>query len=342
MAPGVIFAGRRVRIYSTFGEYLFEVPAVQRLADCCRRLLCSHGVDVQVSVRMGSWYQWDSDSAAMVRCLAPHLCGLSSACGCGFRLQELLPVAAQLEQLTPIETHLQNLSLLSDFYMLKELHIHLERPVQLTALLPRLHTLHLTCNGTTLRECHLQCLLLQTPALRQLVLSRVVFGLDRWDVEALVGLQCEQLDLLTVETPSIDEHTVNLLARIQCPLKLSIDMVEWSRLQSAPLFTLLARLPNLVALGLTTEWNTLWGAYALWDQRGAILPHVQRLEMMYLRLRMNDSHVPLQSILSTFPALKQLTLHSEQRLKMAEQPEIHARLWHAITCCAELNSLTGV
>ena len=94
----------------------------------------------------------------------------------------------------------------------------------------------------------------------------------------------------------------------------SSNIFRWSCLQSAPLFTHLARLPNLVALRLTTRYPS-WGAYALWDQHGAIMPNVQRVEMMYLsrpRLQMADSHVPLQSILSMFPALSSLSCTATQ------------------------------
>ena len=91
-----------------------------------------------------------------------------------------------------------------------------------------------------------------------------------------MGLHCQQLDLLTVETQTIDEDAVEVLARIQCPLKLSIEIVKWSLLGSAPLHTLLARLPNLVALTLN---NLADVSHALWDQYGAYLPDVQLLEI---------------------------------------------------------------
>ena len=47
-----------------------------------------------------------------------------------------------------------------------------------------------------------------------------------------MGLQCQQLHLLTVSSNAVDEHTVNLLARIQCPLKLNIDIQDWSLLEA--------------------------------------------------------------------------------------------------------------
>ena len=301
---------------------------------------------------MGDMWRSSQRCATVVKCLAPHLSTLlrpdhSSPYPLGFRLQPLLPAAAQLEQVTPIATDSQTLSLLGHFCMLRELYIFVEHSVLLTLPLPQLHTLHLTFFDRALRECHVQCLFSQAPALRQLILDHVPrlgnrdYHIDRCALEALVGLKCQQLDLLTLETHTIDEHPVKLPARIQCPLKLSINVFHWSFLGSAPLLALLARVPNLVALKLVT-WCTLWGAYALRDQRGAVLPGVQRLEMMYLRLHMNDSHVPLQSIMSMFPALKHLSLHSDPALQVAEQPDIHTRLWHPFRSCAKLTSLTCV
>lgn len=106
----------------------------------------------------------------------------------------------------------------------------------------------------------LQCLFSHAPALRQLVLDGKVplgcteafwWGLQRRDFEVLVRLRCQQLDLLTVFTEIIGDQSVTLLARIQCPLKLRIDLAHRSWLRSAPLFSLLAELPNLVALQLS-------------------------------------------------------------------------------------------
>ena len=308
-APGDIFAGRRVCFHTSTSGSLSNVPALQRLGDCCRRLLVSHGVDVQVSVCMRSFVGplFSSRSCpTVVQCLAPHLCGMSirKGSGNGFNLQHLLPAAAQLEQVTPIHSSLNDLSLLGQFHMLKVLHVSVQHSLELTAPLPQFHTLSLRFYDTPLREANLQCLLPQAPALRQLVVEgyhtefvpgwrQGHFALGRGDVEALVGLQCQQLDLLTVSTNAIDEHTVNLLARIQCPLKLGINIKAWSRLKSAPLLTMLARLPNLVALRLISLPHA---SNALWDQRGACLPDVQRLEMINLPLHMNDSLVPLLSI----------------------------------------------
>ena len=235
-APGDIFAGRRVRLSIRSPGCLSGVPALQKLGDCCRRLLSSHGVDLRVSVCMEGCYQADRECATAVKCLAPHLSGMleqrhNSFRISGFRLQPLLPAAVQLEQLTPIGTDSQTLSLLGHFSMLKELHMNVEHSVLLTLPLPRLHTLGLRFRGTALRECHVQCLFSQAPALRQLMLDCTdslyysADGLDRWDMEALVGLQCQQLDLLTVQTHTIDEHTVRLLARTQCPLELRINIL---------------------------------------------------------------------------------------------------------------------
>ena len=153
-----------------------------------------------------------------------------------------------------------------------------------------------------------------------------------------MGLQCQQLDLLTVNTIFIDEHTVKSLARIQSPLKLSIDVSWWSVFASAPLFTLLARLPNLVALRLMSPQEA---SNALWDQRGAILPNVQRLKITHVPLYKSDSHLPLQSIVSMCPAVKHLCLRDRVALDCNKHPpEMYARLWHAFKSCAKLASLT--
>ena len=103
----------------------------------------------------------------------------------------------------------------------------------------------------------------------------------------------------------------------------------------APL-TLLARLPNLVALRLI---SLSCASDALWDHCGACLPAVRRLEIVYLPLHMNDSHLPLVSILSMCPALKHLSLLGYPSLRAAERPGIHTRLWHAFKSCAKLTSL---
>ena len=290
----------------------------------------------------------DRTCPPVVECLAPHLPGMSieRPSGRGFRLRDLLPAAAQLEQVEFIWSW-YDFSLLGQFHMLMALHVNVEYSLQLTAPLPQLHTLTLRFHDTPLREANLQCLFPQAPALRQLVVEdyhrKAVPGwwqgphaLGRGDMEALVGLQCQQLDLLTVSTNAIDEHTVNLLARIQCPLKLSVDIQEWSLLGSAPLLTLLARLPNLVALRLI---SLPYASNALWDQRGACLPDVRRLEMIDLPLHMADSHLPLLSILSMCPALMHLTLHGYPKVEMAEQPDIYTCLWHAVISCAKLTSL---
>ena len=179
------------------------------------------------------------------------------------------------------------------------------------------------------------------PALRQLVLDCAVqpgwqsCGLHKRDMEALVHLQCQQLDVLTLVTHIIDEQSVSLLARIKCPLKLDIDTVCWSSLGSAPLFTLLAGLPNLTELELTL---IQYASNVLWDQRGAILPYVQRLKVVAVPLR--DSLLTCQSILGMCPALKHLHLHSASCVTVADRLEFHADLWHAFKSCAKLASLT--
>ena len=236
----------------------------------------------------------------MIKWLTPHLRGLSlhPRQGYGFNLRHFLPAAAQLEQITGIEDKF--LSCLGHLHMLKVLHIDVRQRHQhstlLTAPLPRLHTLSLRFHGTLFRQVSWQGLFSHAPALRQLVLDCSAYpgwpngshdGLDTWDIEAMVGVQCQQLDLLTLETDAIDEHIVHLLARIQCPLKLSINICNWRRLRSAPLNTLLAHLPNLVALTLILL------SYVLWDQHGSCLPDVQRLEIVSLPPQTNSSNLPI-------------------------------------------------
>lgn len=152
-----------------------------------------------------------------------------------------------------------------------------------------------------------------------------------------MGVQCQQLHWLTLQTDIIDVHTVTWLACIQCSLQLYIDVLKWSLLGSGPLLTLLARLPNLVALSLH---NVAIASTAYWDQREACLPYVQWLEISSLPLDKNDSHMPFQSILSMFPALEYLTLISDPPLSLAARAEVHAHLWDAFeTCAASLVSL---
>ena len=255
----------------------------------------------------------DHASAKVVKCLAPHLSGMLQPndwdnFSLGFSLQPLLPAAAQLEQVTSFVWDPQSLSLLGQFHVLNVLHVNVLHPVQLTAPLPQLHTLTLRFDYTKFREVHLQCLFCLVPVLRQLVLDCwVATGLDRWDLEALVSLPCQQLNLLTLQTHNIDEDTVKMLARIQCPLELRINILQWRCLGAAPLLTLLARLPNLVALRLAASW-TPWDAYALWDQCRACLPHVQKLEIEDLPLPLYDSHLFLQGLLSMCPTVKHLCL----------------------------------
>ena len=147
------------------------------------------------------------------------------------------------------------------------------------------------------------------------------------------SLQCQQLDLLTLETHSIDEDTLELLARIQCHLELRVNVFQWSRLGGAPLFKLLARLQNLVALRLADFWEP-WDAYAPWDQSGASLPNVQRPEIVELPLPLHDSYMFLQSILSKWPAVRHLCLKGFMNVSSPDTstypPGVHARLWHAL------------
>ena len=341
-AAGDIFAGRSIRFYKTTCAYSDEMPDLQNLGDCCRRLVGSHGMDVQVSVCLKGHHDYNRDIAKVVKCLASHLNGiLQCTDSLGVSLQPLLPAAAQLEQVTSHVFDSDSFSLLGQFQALKVLDVIVGHPFELTACLPQLHTLTLRSLEPLLSQLNLQCLFSQASALRQLELGlawqqEAHYGLDRWDMEALVGLQCQQLDLLTVHTIYIDEHTVKSLARIQSPLKLSIDIYCWSSLRSAPLFTLLARLPNLVSLRLL---KLKAASIALWDQREAILPNVQRLEITHVPLHGRDSHLPLQSILSMCPAVKHVCLRGHRKV-YHDPPEDYARLWHAFKTCAKLASLT--
>ena len=343
--PGDIFAGRRICFPCTPPENGADLE-VQQLGDHCRRLLSSHGVNVQISM-CGDMWRFSDNKCAMVKSLAPHLCRMvysAPRLSPGIRLQTLLPAAAQLEQVMHIDMDPNDVSLLGQFHMLKELHVTLRHPVQLTAPLPQLHTLRLMFHGTVLREVNLQCLFTHAPALRQLVVDcgeeRATNrnSLNIWDMEALVRLQCLQLDLLTIHTIAIDEHSVTLLARIQCPLKLSIGIRRWGccRLgKGAPLLTLLAGLPNLVELEL---FSFPHGSYVLWDQRGAILPYVRRLAVNFWPA--SDLQLLTQSILSMCPALTHLSLHSHTYISLAARLEVHAQLWPAFKICAKLVSLT--
>ena len=153
----------------------------------------------------------------------------------------------------------------------------------------------------------------------------------------LVSLQCQQLDLLTLITSMIDEQSVTLLACIQCPIRLEIDDLDWSWLRAVPLFTLLAGLPNLIALSITSfsePSNVRRMSGILWYQRGAILPHVRWLEVEGIRL--SDSLSTLQSILGMCPALKHLYLHSASKLPLADRLAVQEHFWHAFQLCAKL------
>ena len=343
---GDTFAGRQIRCHRKAIGWIAatssDVSTLQEMGDCCRRLVSSHSLDVQVSVNI-AWYAPPNTCATAVAGLAPHLYGISAL---PLRLQTLLPAAAQLEHIALIDMDSEDLSLLGQFCMLKELHVYGQHLVQLTAALPQLHTLRLIFHDTSTPwgDGSLQCLLSQVPALRQLVLClpprltepQDPLGLSRWDMEALVGLQCQQLDLLTVFNSAIDEHTVGLLAHIQCPLKLSIDIDRWHLKGKMPLFSLLARLPNLIALRLE-DLDTVSDVIS--DQSGGFLHHIQRLEVISYSMHQNNSLMSLQSILSMCPALKHLTLHCRPGLSPTAQTELHTRLWHAFKNCAKLVSL---
>ena len=99
--------------------------------------------------------------------------------------------------------------------------------------------------------------------------------------------------------------------------------MTWSFVKSAALFTLLARLPNLIALTLLHLHEA---SNALWDQGGATLPCVQKLEVIWLPLGMSDWTLSLQSIVSMCPALKHLSLRgSNPSVPEASRLVMHAR-----------------
>ena len=67
--------------------------------------------------------------ARMVICLAPHLCRMlvfATKPSNGFRLQHMLPAAAQLERacIDMDQIYPDDVSKLGQFYMLKQLHIN--------------------------------------------------------------------------------------------------------------------------------------------------------------------------------------------------------------------------
>ena len=171
-------------------------------------------MDVQVSLCMQCKNHsecCDAKVAEAVKCLVPHLCGISMQPSFPFRLQPLLPAAPQLERLEAIVTDSETFSLLGQFPMLKDVYVHVRHSIQLTAPLPQLHTLRLLSWRVPLRQDTLQCLVSHATALRRLVLgckSKSHSGLQRWDIQALVGVQCQQLQWLTLQTNIIDVHTV--------------------------------------------------------------------------------------------------------------------------------------
>ena len=84
--------------------------------------------------------------------------------------------------------------------------------------LPRLHTLRLTFYGEVFSQLNLQCLFSHAAALRQPELG---CENSRWNQKSHFPLDRQaglQLDLLTVDTSTTDEQTVQLLACILCPL----------------------------------------------------------------------------------------------------------------------------
>ena len=111
--PDDLFAGRRT-CFSYTPEDVLDPPlrymaalSLQKLGDCCRRLLGSHGVNVQTSVCADLLYTPHWDGPRNVECLAPHLCGMEVApwlpesfYRLGFRLHDLLPAAAQLQRVS--------------------------------------------------------------------------------------------------------------------------------------------------------------------------------------------------------------------------------------------------
>ena len=124
-----MFAGRRICFPCTPPRDEADLP-LQKLGDCCRRLLGSHGVIVQVSV---STSPLANNCDTVVKCLVPHLCGMEVMRRepFGFSLQQLLPAAAQLERAC-IYTTPDDISMLGQFHMLKELHVNVLHFVQLT------------------------------------------------------------------------------------------------------------------------------------------------------------------------------------------------------------------
>ena len=158
--PGDIFAGRHIRFHSRIRGLRSGLPALLKLGDCCRRLVSSHGIDVQVAWSIVAIRE-NCEFARAVKLLVPHLCEVWMRSGLCLRLQMLLPAAAQLEFVDSINmVEPEDFSLLGQFHMLKELHLMTGHPVQLTELLPRLHTLSLTHAGiwSMWSEHKLQCL----------------------------------------------------------------------------------------------------------------------------------------------------------------------------------------
>ena len=98
----------------------------------------------------------------------------------------------------------------------------------------------------------------------------------------------------------------------------------------------LARLPNLTIIKLVCLHEA---SNALWDQRGAIKPFVQRLEVEHLLLAMSDLLLPFPSILCLCPALSTSPCTAVVK-QMASRLELHAHIWHACKTCVKLVTLT--
>ena len=76
--PGDIFAGRHIRFHSRIRGLRSGLPALLKLGDCCRRLVSSHGIDVQVAWSIVAIRE-NCEFARAVKLLVPHLCCRASA-----------------------------------------------------------------------------------------------------------------------------------------------------------------------------------------------------------------------------------------------------------------------
>eukprot|EP00891_Asterochloris_glomerata_P006748 jgi/Astpho2/6748/fgenesh1_pg.00102_%23_26_t len=146
--------------HPSLAEPILEQIEASSSGSAAVRLVSSHGIDVQVAWSIVA-IRKNCEFARAVKLLVPHLCGVWMRSGLCLRLQMLLPAAAQLEFVDSINmVEPEDFSLLGQFHMLKELHLMTGHPVQLTELLPRLHTLSLTHAGiwSMWSEHKLQCL----------------------------------------------------------------------------------------------------------------------------------------------------------------------------------------